>query len=80
PATEGLWLTEFEDHSSPRPGTDEVYFARDADQSELNRPPHIVNNVRTVYRTPWWHGAIYYGIPAALILGVLLAWRLARRV
>ena len=26
PATEGWWLTEFEDRSSPRPGTDEVYF------------------------------------------------------
>ena len=27
------WLTEFEDRSSPRPGTDEVYFRTAADQA-----------------------------------------------
>jgi len=80
PPTAGLWLNEFEDHSSPRPGTDEVYFERDADQAPVARPPHIITNTRVIYRTPWWHGAIYFGVPAALILGVLLAWRLARRV
>ena len=35
------WLTEFEDHSSPRPGTDDVYFAPSADQSTVEREPHI---------------------------------------
>ncbi len=35
-------LTEFEDHSSPRPGTDEVYFAYSANQNEVERPPQIV--------------------------------------
>ncbi len=32
----GRWLTKFEDHASPRPGTDEVYFARAADQSAIS--------------------------------------------
>jgi hypothetical protein len=35
------WLTEFEDHSSPRPGTDDVYFAAADDQMPVKRPPHI---------------------------------------
>jgi hypothetical protein len=35
------WLTEFEDHSSPRPGTDDVYFAPDDDQRPVERPPVI---------------------------------------
>ena len=36
-----LWLTEFEDYSRPRPGTDEVYFEPSADQAAVARPPHI---------------------------------------
>jgi hypothetical protein len=40
PAT--WWLTEFEDHSSPRPGKEDVYFAPAADQTPVERPPHIV--------------------------------------
>lgn len=35
------WLTEFEDRSSPRPGTDDVYFSPSEDQSEKERPPII---------------------------------------
>ena len=31
-------LTEFEDYSSPRPGTSEVFFRRDADQRTVERP------------------------------------------
>lgn len=42
------WLTEFEDHSSPRPGTDDVYFARSVDQSTVERPPHILYVARKV--------------------------------
>jgi hypothetical protein len=34
-----MWhLTEFEDDSSPRPGTDEVYFRRSEDQATIERP------------------------------------------
>lgn len=32
-------LTEFEDWSSPRPGTDDVYFSASADPSPVARPP-----------------------------------------
>ncbi len=35
------WLTVFEDSSFPRPGTDEVYFARAENQGTLKRPPVI---------------------------------------
>jgi Uncharacterized protein conserved in bacteria (DUF2330) len=35
------WLTEFEDHSSPRPGTADVYFSASEDQTTVERPPHI---------------------------------------
>lgn len=38
-----LWLTEFEDRSSPRPATDEVYFGPAADQSVVHRPPHVID-------------------------------------
>jgi hypothetical protein len=36
-----LWLTEFEDHSSPRPGTDDVYFTLSADQTPAERSPQV---------------------------------------
>lgn len=35
------WLTEFEDKSSPRPGTDEIYFAPASDKAVVHRPPVI---------------------------------------
>jgi hypothetical protein len=35
------WLTEFEDRSSPRPGTDEVYFSPADDQNPVERPAHV---------------------------------------
>src|SRR5262249_25090399 len=35
------WLTEFEDSSSPRPGTADVYFSKDDDQSTVEREPHV---------------------------------------
>ena len=35
------WLTVFEDDSSPRPGTDDLFFSKSADQADV-RPPPIV--------------------------------------
>lgn len=35
------WLTEFEDWSSPRPGTADVYFTANPNLQPLARPPHI---------------------------------------
>lgn len=78
-SSDGWWLTEFEDRSSPRPGTDEVYFAPSADPSPVTRPPIIVTNTRIVERTPWWHVAVFLGVPAVLMVGGLATWRLARR-
>jgi hypothetical protein len=34
-------LTEFEDRSAPRPGSDDVYFSRDEDQTPIERPPIV---------------------------------------
>ena len=78
-ATDGWWLTEFEDRSSPRPGTDEVYFAPSADASPVARPAHIITTTRTVVVTPWWHAAVYVGVPAVLVLGGLGLWRVLHR-
>ncbi|HZT80525.1 MAG TPA: DUF2330 domain-containing protein [Gemmataceae bacterium] len=36
---QSAWLTEFEDRSAPRPGTEDVYFAPAKDQSAVARPP-----------------------------------------
>jgi hypothetical protein len=36
---ENAWLTDFVDESSPRPGTDEVYFAPAKDPSRITPPP-----------------------------------------
>lgn len=36
------YLTEFEDRSHPRPGTDEVYFQPKANATTIERPPIIV--------------------------------------
>lgn len=60
-----MWLTVFEDKSSPRPGTDEVYFAPSKQQSAVHPPPVI----KTVGRA----------IPAPLdliliLIGGLILW------
>jgi hypothetical protein len=51
PVPDSAWLTEFEDHSSPRPGTDEVYFKAAADQSAVARSP-IVHEIVEWYDAP----------------------------
>ncbi|HYV36960.1 MAG TPA: hypothetical protein VE988_14735, partial [Gemmataceae bacterium] len=38
---ETWWLTEFEDKSSPRPGTADLYFSVAGDQNPVARPDHI---------------------------------------
>lgn len=39
---QNAWLTSFEDHASPRPGIDEVYFAPARDRSPVVPPPIVV--------------------------------------
>jgi hypothetical protein len=71
-----LWLTEFEDASTPRPGTDEVYFAPAADQSPVARLPII--SYLDDYSAWYTRLALFVGVPALLLVG-LVGWRLARR-
>jgi hypothetical protein len=42
-------LTEFEDNSAPRPGTDEVYFSISQDQSMVERPVIYYDKYEYVY-------------------------------
>jgi hypothetical protein len=35
------WVTEFEDQSSPRPGTEDVFFSRDEGQTPVERTPVV---------------------------------------
>lgn len=78
PAAGANWyLTEFEDASFPRPGTDEVYFEPAADQSPVERPVEYVTTTQYVSRTPWWHFAVYAGLPLTALLIGLGAWRVS---
>jgi hypothetical protein len=38
---EGIWLTTFEDSSSPRPGTADLYFSPALSQEKVHRPPVV---------------------------------------
>ena len=51
-----MWLTVFEDRSSPRPGTDEVYFSTAAQQTPVEPPPVTVTREERI------------GIPVELIV------------
>ncbi len=64
----GWWLTEFEDRSTPRPGTDEVYFEPSADRSVVARAAEII----TSYREPWWAGPLSIGVAFVFALTVVL--------
>jgi hypothetical protein len=72
-APERWWLTEFEDRSTPRPGTDEVYFEPSADRSAVARHPEIIGV------TPFWLNLICCGAPLGLAIAVIwFAFRLSR--
>jgi hypothetical protein len=76
---QNAWLTVFDDASSPRPGTSDLFFSPSADQSTLARPP--------VIRYEYVDLPLDAGLLALLVgggaLGVLaagfLVWRRARR-
>ncbi len=73
PASVGtrVWhLTEFTDPSSPRPGTDELYLTRAADQSNVERPPLVVWEEYDPW--PWLFGTI--AVLAAVLLGFMV-WK-----
>ncbi|MCS6866248.1 MAG: DUF2330 domain-containing protein [Gemmataceae bacterium] len=79
PEAAGMWLTEFEDRSSPRPAVDEVYFEPSPDPAPVARPPLIITRTQIVSVTPWWHLAIYLGVPVLLVAGSWITWRWLRR-
>lgn len=64
-------LTTFEDASSPRPGTDEVFFRRAADQARFTPPPVYLDQPRELWIPLDW-------IAMAGVAGALL-WRRRRR-
>ena len=70
----GRWVTEFEDRSSPRKGTDEVFFSRAADQSTLERPQPYVFVVTSSNSYQWIAAAL-----AALIVIGIIVYRRRRR-
>ena len=72
------YLTEFQDRSFPRPGTDEVYFRPAADQSAKERPPIVhTTTVIQYWPGPWGAVVLAIGIPLTLVLAI--GWRLRRR-
>jgi hypothetical protein len=69
-APSAFWLTRLEDASSPRPGTDEVYFSRAADQSPM---------VAAAAHRSQSDGALWIYIAAGVVLGAIGAWQLRQR-
>ncbi len=63
------WLTEFEDYSSPRPGTADVFFAPSEDQTPLQREKYV----------HYVSQAFPDCIPWCAALGCLLAAPIVRR-
>lgn len=68
----GARLTAFEDHATPRPGVDDLYFERDVDQRDVVPPPLVETEIETTH------------IPADLLLAPVLimtftAWRRRRK-
>jgi hypothetical protein len=48
PLPSSPWLTVFDDKSSPRPGTDEVFFAPSADRAPVDVPPVVLTEARVI--------------------------------
>lgn len=71
---ESWYLTEFEDASSPRPGTADVYFSTSDDQKSVERPPHV-KYVSSVLP----ECVFCYGLAACMVVPRLLRhWRRRR--
>jgi hypothetical protein len=67
------WLTEFEDDWAYRAAPADVTFARDADQSDVRRPP-----IRVYVSLPWPTDVTAYAL-AAMVLVPALVRRVRRR-
>jgi hypothetical protein len=65
---ESLWLTEFEDRSSPRPGIEDVFFFPSEDRSAVSRPTLIHHTTTDL-------GGL---VCAAVVILPLVLWRILR--
>jgi hypothetical protein len=70
PVPPGAWLTAIEDVASPRPGVDELWLARAADQAAV-KPPPIVDTRRRPIPVPL--------DLLALVVGSVVVLRVRRR-
>jgi hypothetical protein len=80
PLTRDWHLTEFEDSSDPRMGTDDVYFTKSAKQELVERPPHEIITYETTY---WGVGLCCTAclvMPILMLLGLIRLFRPTRRV
>lgn len=82
-AAGAIWLTEFEDRSSPRPGTDDVFFKTITDQAPVRRPDQIVyvrNSSGKPDAEPGWGDGFRFAfalIVATIVAGILFGtWKL----
>ena len=71
PGAAAPWLLAWEDGSTPRPGTDDLFFSPARDQAPVVPPPIVVDNPQ-VFPLP-------VDVIAALVLGVWWLRRRARR-
>lgn len=71
---EGAWLTVFDDPSSPRPGTDEVYFSKSESQDELARPP-IIHHRDVGQPYPSEVIGLWAFVGVVVLAGVYIVWR-----
>ncbi len=85
-AAGAMWLTEFEDRSSPRPGTDDVFFKTGADQTVIKRPDEVVYVHKSFGKMPVAAGSesgwdiyelVFFFVAIAIAAGILFGtWRL----
>jgi hypothetical protein len=69
--TENMWLTEFEDHASPRPGELDVTFKPNPNQDPVERPTRIVYTAHSGAA-----GRAGFALFVAAVAGVYLLQRL----
>jgi hypothetical protein len=76
-APKGAWLTAFEDSATPRPGTDDLFFAKAADSSPL-LPKPIVVPIDTPLFIPLDLLALVTGVTWLVVRGVRKRLRRSR--
>ena len=74
---EKLWLTEFLDFSSPRLGTDEVYFAAEPNATVIHRPDIVYIDREKYYPPSWIVARIARDLLPLVVVGLAIVgvWR-----